>query len=100
MWREVPSRTPRSEMLGLAIYGGHHDGLIAVARGCARREGGVDFRKLAVRQNHIGRAGVLLEILATLGAEERHDVLALREQPSERELGRRDFLCSCQLAHL
>ena len=34
----------------------------------------------------LGRADVLLQIAAPLGARDRHDVLALRQHPGERQL--------------
>jgi len=42
-------------------------------------------------QLDLKRAGVLFQIIAALGAGDREEVLALREQPRERQLARCAF---------
>ena len=51
-----------------------------------RRHDLVEHRELVVRERDLGRRDVLLEVRAALRARDRHDVVALREHPREREL--------------
>src|SRR2546425_7069671 len=66
-----------------------HLGLgIARARGGAGGHRLVDPREILLREIDRQRLHVLLEIGAPLGPRDGEDVLALREEPGERELGR------------
>src|SRR5689334_18416910 len=75
-----------------------------VARACsgAWRDDLVDAREVLPREPHVESADILLQVLATLGAGDRHDVVALRQHPGERELRGRAALLPCHgldLAH-
>ena len=52
----------------------------------------LDLLQIARRELHLEGADVFLEILPLLRPGDRHDVLALRQHPRERELGRRALL--------
>jgi hypothetical protein len=52
----------------------------------------LDLHQLIGCQGDAEGLGVLLEARAALRARDRHDVLAAREEPGERELGRRTTL--------
>src|SRR3989442_9505879 len=69
--------------------------------------GGDAFGRHAVDASQVGRTeingggrDVLLQVAPPLGAGDGNDVLALREQPGERELRRRATLLYRQLLHL
>ena len=47
--------------------------------------------EIVLRQLDVGRSGVLFEVAAALGPGDRHEVLALREHPCDRQLRRRDL---------
>lgn len=51
-----------------------------------------DLLLLLARQLHVQRPQVLLQVLDLLGAGDRDDVVALRQQPRQRQLARRDLL--------
>ena len=71
----------------LAVDRLHPGGVVALARGGARRQDVVEPLQVAVGQLDLERADILVEIFDALGARDRHDVLALRQHPGERELG-------------
>ncbi len=60
----------------------------------------MDAGEVVVGQRHVGGGDVLLEPLGTAGAGDRDDVVALRQQPGERELGDGDLLARGQLLQL
>ena len=49
-------------------------------------------RRVPPSTAHVDGADIVLEILAPLGARDRHDVVALRQHPGQRQLRRRDAL--------
>src|SRR4051812_3501083 len=56
------------------------------------RERLLEPAELVVRQRHVDGCRVLLEIRAPLRPRDRHDVLAARQHPRERDLPRRAAL--------
>src|SRR6476620_11410267 len=71
----------------------HGLGVVAVASGGALGGDLVDALEIRAREGHVNGAHVLLEILATFGAGDGNHVVALRENPRERELrGRASLL--------
>lgn len=72
-----------------AIHGAHHVWRVAIARRHVEGECGVQNSELRRRQPNSERADVLVKILAPLGTGDRHDVVALRQHPRQRQLRRR-----------
>jgi hypothetical protein len=64
-----------------------------------RRASRVERHHLLARQRHVRRPEVLFQILAPLGAGDRHYVRALLQQPGERDLRWRGFLAFRDCLH-
>src|SRR3984893_9825813 len=101
-WATYPdapvSTTRRLATVYLLDVDALHLGLgIAQTRGRAEGHGFVDPRQVILGQADRQRLHVLLEVRAMLGAWNGQDVLALREEPGERELGRSGALLSGDL---
>src|SRR5262249_10887358 len=73
--------------------------------GVARPRGGADGHRLREpldvlrAELHADRTEVLVEPVATLGARDRHDIAALREQPGEHQLAGRAALLARELLY-
>ena len=78
----------------LAVEDRHLAGVVAVAGGGAGRHCALDPREVVGGQLEVERAERLGEPVAAARADQRHDVLAAREHPGDRDLGdRRALLC-------
>src|SRR5689334_21197312 len=73
---------------------------VALARRGAFREHAIDACEIVAGETYVESADVVLEILPPLGARDGHDVVALRQHPCERELGRRAAFLLCEAADL
>src|SRR4028119_2455442 len=83
----------------LAAHRPHHLLGVALAGGGAPGHGLLDAPQVLPGELDAGGARVLLQVLAALGAGDGDYVLALGEQPRERELPRRHALAFGDLAH-
>src|SRR4051794_35844911 len=102
------SRSPRADRSttvgtrgmprNLSIQRRHPAAVVALAGGL--RQLGVDPREVLARQLDVARRPVLLEVGDALRAWDRHDVVALRQDPGERELPGGDALLLGELADL
>jgi len=88
--RKSASKT--AALQGSAVNQVHHGFGIAQASRRAFRGDFFNAAQIFRSQLHIQSAGVFFQILATLRARNRNDVLALSQQPSERQLPRSAFL--------
>src|SRR5918997_6904138 len=81
-----------------AIYGAHRPRGVAIAR----RRGHllIDTAQVVFSERHIACRKVLLEVLPAPRAGDRHDVLALSQDPGEGELSRRAALLTGKLLDL
>src|SRR3954463_8445791 len=79
----------------LAVDRAHHRFGVAQARGLGQRLR--DRAQLIAGQLHVGGRHVLLEVGAALGARDRDDVVALVQDPRERELARGHALAGGEL---
>src|SRR5581483_8876250 len=77
----------RERSWGLPVDRGHVR--VALARGRAFRERGLEPRQLLRRQLDVDGARVVLEVAPPLRPRDRDDVVAAGEHPRERKLGRR-----------
>src|SRR5262245_37807130 len=85
----MPIRSPSDDAhVGVALAGG---------RAAGRRL--LEALEVLVAQLDLGRGEVLLQVLHALRARDRDDVLALTQQPRERELRRGDVLLLRDLEH-
>src|SRR4051812_46383969 len=82
----------------LAVDRGHAHAVVAVTR--RLRYLGVDAGEICLRQLHVGRGEVLLEVLAAFRAGYGDDVAALRQYPRERELAGGARFLACELLDL
>ncbi len=83
--RPAESRRPRS---GVAVEGRHAGRQVTRARDVARRKDLVEQELVAGRQLDPGRRQVFAQAGAACGAEDRHDVRTLGQQPGQRDLAR------------
>src|SRR5258706_946780 len=81
----------------LQVYALHRLGRIARPGGGADRRGGGDALQVVARELDFERVEVLVDALLALGAGDRNDLPALREQPGEHELRRRAFFLRGEL---
>src|SRR3954453_16150118 len=82
----------------LAIQRGHPTAVVALTGG--RGQLGVDVLEVLVGQLDLARGPVLLEVRDPLGSRDRDDIVALGQDPGERELPGRHALLLGELAHL
>ena len=72
----------------LAIDRLHGLGVVALARRGARRQEGIDLRKLVRAQADVHRTQVVVEVLDPFRAGDRHDVITLCQHPRQGKLAR------------
>src|SRR5262245_34096729 len=80
------------DAIRLAVHRGHRRGGIALAGGGALGGDRVDPGELVGGQRDVDGGDVLLEIAPPLGAGDRDDVVAARQDPGERQLAGGDGL--------
>src|SRR3954470_17534418 len=73
----------------LAVEMRHLLGRVTRTGGDIGREGLCQHREMSWRQRDLGRTKCLAEAVAGAGADQRHDLLALRRHPGDRDLCRR-----------
>src|SRR6478735_3076927 len=80
------SSSPFSNSSSYRLYDSHHFFRIARAGCDVPRHELIQTCKIVGRELNLQRGDVLLEVFAPLGSWDRHDVVAFRQHPGEREL--------------